>query len=114
MRPSPTGRKPGKHATEHGFGPNGAATIRPARGAVSRVTAGEALVLDLGSDRFYRFDAVGTRVWSRIGGGRTFQETVNGIVAELEVQPERALADLERLLEELAALGLVEVDDAAS
>jgi hypothetical protein len=71
-------------------------------------------VLDLGSDRFYRFDAVGTRVWSLIVEGRTFEDIVNGIVAEFEVEPERARADLERLVGELSALGLVEVGNAPS
>jgi hypothetical protein len=87
------------------------ASIRPAPGAVSRGGEGEALVLDLASDRFFRLDEVGTRVWSLIAGGSTLQRIVASLVAEFDVEAERAHEDTERLIGELAALGLVRIGD---
>jgi len=85
--------------------------LRQATGAVSRLAATEALVLDLGSERIFRLDPVGARIWGLIGEKRTFREILAVIVAEYEVEPERARADLDRLVGELAALGLVQVGD---
>lgn len=87
------------------------ALIRPAPGAVSRVGAEEALVLDLSSDRFFRLDAVGTRVWSLIAGGVTLQEIVTVLVAEFDVEANRVREDTERLIEELVTLGLARIGD---
>lgn len=80
---------------------------------VSRVVAGEALIVDLKSGRYFGLDPVGTRIWELIAAGRTFGGILDGLLAEFEVGVDQARADLERLLGELAEKGLVRTGDQA-
>lgn len=80
---------------------------------VSRVVAGEALIIELKSGHYFGLDPVGTRIWELIGAGKTFGGILEGVLAEFEVQPERARADLERLLGELDEKGLIRTGDQA-
>ena len=68
-------------------------------GTVSRVVGGETIVLDFASRSFFTLDEVGGRIWELIAEKGTLQEIL-GVVAEFDVDPERARADLEQLLSE--------------
>ena len=72
-------------------------------------SAGETIVLDFASNRFFTLDEVGGRIWELIAEKGTLQEILGSVVAEFDVDPERA-GQLERLLSELAAKGLVRID----
>lgn len=85
-------------------------SIRRTPGAVSRLVGGETIVLDFASNRFFTLDEVGGRIWELIAERGTFEEILGGVVAEFDVEPGRAKADLERLLSELAAKGLVRIE----
>lgn len=85
-------------------------TIRRSPRAVSRLIAGETLVFDLGSDRFYSLDSVGTRVWELIAEPSLFRDLVGTMLAEFEVGEDRVSADLQRLFQDLAEKGLVRFD----
>ena len=84
--------------------------IRPTPDAVSRLVGGETIVLDFASNRFFTLDEVGGRIWELIAERGTFGGILEGVVAEFDVEPGLAKADLERLLSELAARGLVRID----
>jgi hypothetical protein len=73
----------------------------------SRVVAGEALIVDLRSGHYFGLDPVGTRIWELIADRGTFGGILEGVTAEFDVDPERARADLERLLGEMEEKGLV-------
>lgn len=79
--------------------------------AVSRVVAGEALIVDLVSGHYFGLDPVGTRVWELIPEKGTVGAVLAGILGEFEVGEAQARADLERLLAELLEKGLVRVGD---
>ena len=78
--------------------------------AVSRFVGGETIVLDFASNRFFTLDEVGGRIWELIAERGTFEGILEGVVAEFDVEPGLAKADLERLLSELATRGLVRID----
>ncbi len=78
--------------------------------AVSSLVGGETIVLDFASNRFFTLDEVGGRIWALIAERGTFGGILEGVVAEFDVEAGLAKADLERLLSELAARGLVRID----
>jgi hypothetical protein len=82
-------------------------SVRLLPDVASRVVAGEALIVDLRSGHYFGLDPVGTRIWELIADRGTFGGILEGIVAEFDVEPERARADLERLLGEMEEKGLV-------
>lgn len=87
-----------------------ATTIARSPDAVSRAVAGEALVFDLGSNRFFTLDGVGTRVWELIAQPTTFGEVLAAMLSEYDVEEERLAEDLQRLFGEMAEGRLVRLD----
>jgi hypothetical protein len=59
-------------------------------------------------------DAVGARVWTLIQEPRTISEIQDTLLQEYDVEPERCGWDLQVLLQDLAAAGLVKVNDESS
>jgi hypothetical protein len=74
---------------------------------IGRNIEGEAIVLDLKSGVYYSLNEVGTAVWDRLLDSATAGELAAEIAAEYEVSCEAALADIEELLKDLAAEGLI-------
>jgi hypothetical protein len=81
-------------------------------GQASRVTQGEALVVLAEQRELHRLNAVGTRVWE-LCDGRSVGAIVNAIVAEFEVDPPLAQADVLAFLEQLLGLGALRLQDAS-
>lgn len=81
---------------------------------ISSNLAGETVILNLDSSVYYGLDAVGTRIWSLLQARHTVGEIRDALVAEYQVEPERAQADLIALLERLREAGLVEIKDGIS
>jgi len=75
---------------------------------VSCDLAGEAAILSLRNGTYYGLDRVGARIWNLIQQPRTVKEILDTLLAEYDVDAERCAADLQRLLTELTAQGLVE------
>jgi hypothetical protein len=71
--------------------------------------AGEAVLLDLASERYFGLDPVGTRIWHLLGNDDSLQSAFDALSAEFEVEPDRLQADLLSLVAELAEAGLVEL-----
>jgi len=88
----------------------------------SRVTIGagvafrdlgrEAVLLDATSGSYFGLDEVGTRIWRLLAAGETLPAIVAALAGEYDVDEERLAADLQRLVDELAASGLVVVEPA--
>ena len=77
---------------------------------VSTEVEGESVILNFDHGVYYGLDQVGGRVWSLLQNPVTPVEIRDQIVAEYEVESDRCEADLEELLGELHAAGLIEVD----
>jgi Coenzyme PQQ synthesis protein D (PqqD) len=88
-------------------------TIVAAQGQVSCDLADEVVILTLKTGMYYGLDAVGAKIWHFIQEPRTAPELRDALVQEYEVEPGRCERDLLRLLQTLAANGLIEVTDDA-
>jgi hypothetical protein len=73
----------------------------------AKVIDGEAVIINLSNGTYYSMDQVGGFIWSLVAEGRPFEEIVDSIVARYEVSGQRALEDVQRLLDELIAEKLV-------
>jgi hypothetical protein len=78
-----------------------------AREQLSCEVGEEVVILNLADDTYYGLPEVGAFVWQLLGEPRTLPELRDAVVAEFEVEPRVCEADLARLLEDLAARGLV-------
>jgi len=74
---------------------------------VFREVGGEAVILDLATERYYGLDATGTRVWRLIAEDGSVAGVRRSMLEEFEVEEEELDRDLERLLGELIAEGLL-------
>jgi hypothetical protein len=74
---------------------------------IERVVAGEALVIHLSSGDYYSLDSVGTRIWENIDGTRTVRDLTELIAEEYDVDQDQVVADVLRLVEQLADEGLL-------
>ncbi|HLC42412.1 MAG TPA: PqqD family protein [Methylomirabilota bacterium] len=76
-----------------------------------RTIAGEGVILSLDTKVLRGLNPAGARVWELIDGQRSVDSIGQQIAQEFQVEPARALADIERFLQDLLARGLVEAAD---
>ena len=88
------------------------ARICASRGQVSTDLDGEAVILNLEQGVYYGLNPVGARVWSLIQEPRTFDQLIEVLLAEYEVDLQVCRQEVLGLLAELASHGLIEVKDA--
>ncbi len=86
-----------------------ASRVRRGRDVLHRDLEGEAILVDLGTGRFFGLDEVGARVWDGLASEATVESLVDRVVAEFEVSRPRAEKDLLALLREMARRRLVTV-----
>ena len=73
--------------------------------------AGEAVLLDVETKRYYRLNATAAHVWKGLERGMTRDALLEDLVASFEVDPPVAEAELDRLLAELSQRQLVRPAD---
>ena len=83
--------------------------VVPSEDAVSRDLDGEAVILDLATNRYFGLDRVGARVWRLVEGDGHLRTVFNVMLAEYDVTPERLEQDLMELVGTLIARGLLRV-----
>lgn len=71
---------------------------------------GEAVLLDLQSERYYGLDDVGTRIWSLLSELGDVQVVRERLLSEYNVDGAVLERDLARLIEELAKFGMLTVE----
>lgn len=84
-------------------------TVVTTKEQVSSDLAGEAVILNFKSGKYYGLNAVGSRVWNLIQEPRTLNDIRNTLLEEYEVEPDCCDRDLVALLQNLADEGLIEV-----
>jgi hypothetical protein len=67
----------------------------------------EAVLLHLGSKRYFRLNATGARIWRGLERGYTTDELLAHICEDFEVEAEEAADAIEEQLSRLCELGLV-------
>jgi hypothetical protein len=85
-------------------------TISLSPDVISQEVSGETVLLDLQSENYFGLDEVGTRIWQLIGETGDLEAVYKTLLGEYEVSEERLLRDLDALLGEIAALGLVKLE----
>ncbi len=88
--------------------------VRVPEDVVSRAVAGETVILDLASGNYFGLDDVGTRVWDLLVRHGDSDVAVRALLDEFAVDEPTLRRDVEKLVAELAAEGLVERDEPAS
>ena len=68
---------------------------------------GETVILDLNSECYFGLDAVGTRIWQLIPQTTSFQQIVNALLEEYDIDEVKLEADVTELLLELSQSGLI-------
>jgi hypothetical protein len=81
--------------------------LRPSPEALSQAVAGETVLLDLRSEKYFGLNAVGTRVWDLLQETDDVRAIRERLLAEYEVAEAQLDADLDELLGRLLAAGLV-------
>jgi hypothetical protein len=68
---------------------------------------GEVLILDGRSDRIHKLNRTASFIWRRCEEGATAQGIASALAGEFAVDPQTALADVVRTLDELRSLDLL-------
>jgi hypothetical protein len=84
--------------------------IRVSEDVVSRDLAGEAVLLDLATGTYFGLDEVGTRVWHLLREHGAVDGVVRALLREYDVEESRLRTDLDVLVADLQARGLVKID----
>jgi coenzyme PQQ synthesis protein D (PqqD) len=87
--------------------------VRQSERTASRVIEGKAIVITIDQNELHVLNGVGTRVWQLLDG-RELAAVVDAIVSEFEVDTERAAADVRRFVEQLFAVGAVQIKQRAA
>jgi hypothetical protein len=84
--------------------------VRHGERVLAQTLAGEAVLLDLKSERYFGLDQTGTRVWQLIAEMGDVQQIFAALVAEYDAPPHTIADDLRALLDRLVAAGLVQAE----
>jgi hypothetical protein len=71
----------------------------------------EAVLLDLGGDRYFALSASAAQLWALLEKPRTARELAEAVTATFDVDGQTALADVRRWLDDLLRLDLVRPAD---
>jgi hypothetical protein len=73
------------------------------------VIDGQAVLLNLKTERYFGLDEVGTEMWRALTSSDSIESACIALLAEYEVAPERLRTDLLDLAQKLIENGLLEV-----
>ena len=72
-----------------------------------RTVGGESVILDLKTERYLGLNDVGTRMWSALTTAESIQSAYETLVAEYDVEPDRLMTELHKLMDKLLEQGLI-------
>jgi Coenzyme PQQ synthesis protein D (PqqD) len=79
-----------------------------------RIVGDEAVILNLKSELYLGLNPVGTRIWMVLHDAPSIQAAYDSLLTEFEVEPERLHQDMDELLAQLLAQGLIELAPGAA
>jgi len=80
--------------------------------AVSCDVAGETVILDTVSDRYFALSAIGTQIWNLLQTPCTLASLCDRLVDEYDVTPEQCRSEVSALLDQLSEYSLVNIGEA--
>lgn len=86
-----------------------ASRVVPSDEVLVQEAGGEAILLDLASERYFGLDPVGTHIWTRLDQGQPLQQILDTLCDTYDAPRERLHEDLLALVAELSEAGLVTV-----
>jgi predicted transcriptional regulator len=86
------------------------AIVTPSPGVLVQELDGEAVLLNLESERYFGLDDVGTRVWQHLLEHRRLERVCEEMQKEYDVDESTLRADVLGLVDELIAAGIVSVE----
>jgi hypothetical protein len=86
-------------------------TVVAVQDQVSTNLEEEAVILNLQDGVYYGLNDLGARIWNLLQEPRTVRKIRDILLQEYEVEPERCQQDLLQLLGELAAKGLITIEN---
>lgn len=78
---------------------------------ISQEVSGETVLLDLESECYFGLDAVGTRIWQLIRDSGDLRTIYTTLLEEYEVEELQLQGDLEALLTDACARGLITLQE---
>lgn len=75
---------------------------------LSRTVGQETILLNLDTSTYHSLNAVGGKFWALILQGKDFQQAVDTLRSEYDVEPAQLEADLHELCDELQSLSLLQ------
>jgi len=88
---------------------SGTSVVVAAKDQVSSDLGGEAAILNLKNQAYYRLNPVAARVWQLIRTPRTAREIWEAVAAEYDVEHDHCEREVLAFLQKLADAGLVDV-----
>jgi hypothetical protein len=76
-----------------------------------RDLAGEAVLLEIESGRYFGLNEIGTRIWHLLRPGRPLEAVYSSLLDEYEVPPDRLRKDLCEFIDMLAGKGLLSIHE---
>jgi hypothetical protein len=77
---------------------------------VFREIAGEAVILNLETGKYFGLDQVGTRMWQSLAEHKQVALALNDLTTEYDTTKDQLIHDLLELVENLAGHQLIEID----
>jgi hypothetical protein len=74
-----------------------------------REMSGEGVLLDLASGTYFGLNQVGARLWALLAQDDSLDHATAALEREYAVSPEQLRVDVERLLQQMQAKGLVQI-----
>jgi hypothetical protein len=74
-----------------------------------REIEGEAVILNLNSERYFGLDEIGTRMWALLTSAESVQSAYETLLDEYEIDAETLRHDLTEFIEEMVDNGLMEL-----
>lgn len=84
--------------------------LRIAQQVVHRDLANESVLLNLDTGTYYGLDAVGTRLWHLVAEHGSTESVIDILLAEYDVDAPRLHKDVNALIDQLLAKGLLTTD----
>jgi hypothetical protein len=81
--------------------------LRPPAAVLMRVIHGEAVILNLDSERYFGLDDASTHMWQVITESATVEEAVLKLLGEYDVVEDTLRADVDAFVADLVAEGLL-------
>lgn len=85
------------------------ARVKPSPDALIQPTGGEAIVLDIASERYFGLNQVGARLWELLQADPDLGAAHRQLLTEFDVAPAQLEHDLLTVVADLAGAGLVTV-----